>query len=87
MEEAGKSVDIETQASWLTELVAELSKVLVGQEAMVNRLLIGLLCRGHILLEGVPGLAKTLSVRLLAQAECRLRHLCVFNVDCGWWEC
>ncbi|NRA06830.1 MAG: MoxR family ATPase [Myxococcales bacterium] len=67
MEEAGIE-DVENQASRLTELVAELSKVLVGQEAMVSRLLIGLLCRGHVLLEGVPGLAKTLTVRLLAQA-------------------
>jgi MoxR-like ATPase len=68
MEETGMSEDIEQQGSRLTELRAELSKVLVGQETMVNRLLIGLLCRGHVLLEGVPGLAKTLTVRLLAQA-------------------
>ncbi|MGE4652398.1 MAG: MoxR family ATPase [Myxococcota bacterium] len=67
MQETGIE-DVEHQASRLTELVAELSKVLVGQEAMVSRLLIGLLCKGHILLEGVPGLAKTLTVRLLAQA-------------------
>ena len=67
MEETGIE-DVEHQASRLAELVAELSKVLVGQEAMVSRLLIGLLCKGHILLEGVPGLAKTLTVRLLAQA-------------------
>lgn len=46
----------------------ELSKVLVGQEGMVMRLLIGLLCSGHVLLEGMPGLAKTLTVRALAQA-------------------
>lgn len=68
MEEAGKSVEVEERLTRLTELMAELAKVLVGQEAMVSRLLIGLLCRGHILLEGVPGLAKTLSVKLLAQA-------------------
>jgi len=68
MEEAGKSGEVEEQLSRLTELMAELAKVLVGQEAMVSRLLIGLLCRGHILLEGVPGLAKTLSVKLLARA-------------------
>ena len=68
MEEAGKSGEVEERLSRLTELMAELAKVLVGQEAMVSRLLIGLLCRGHILLEGVPGLAKTLSVKLLARA-------------------
>ena len=49
-------------------LINEIGKVLVGQEAMVSRLLIGLLTGGHVLLEGVPGLAKTLTVRVLAQA-------------------
>ena len=51
-----------------TDLVNEISKVLVGQEAMVSRLLTGLLTGGHVLLEGVPGLAKTLTVRCLADA-------------------
>ncbi len=46
----------------------ELSKVIVGQQIMVERLLIGLLSNGHVLLEGVPGLAKTLSIKSLAQA-------------------
>jgi len=46
----------------------EVSKVLVGQEEMVSRLLVALLCKGHILLEGVPGLAKTLAIRSLAGA-------------------
>lgn len=46
----------------------ELAKVLVGQETMVTRLLIGLLSGGHVLLEGMPGLAKTLTVRCLADA-------------------
>jgi len=50
------------------DLESEVAKVLVGQEAMVTRLLIGLLTGGHVLLEGVPGLAKTLTVRALAQA-------------------
>jgi MoxR-like ATPase len=45
----------------------EMSKVLVGQESLVNRLLIGLFTGGHILLEGVPGLAKTLTINTLAQ--------------------
>ncbi len=49
-------------------LVEEVGRKLVGQEAMVERLLIGLLTGGHVLLEGVPGLAKTLTVRCLAQA-------------------
>jgi len=51
-----------------TDLVNEVGKVLVGQDAMVSRLLIGLLAGGHVLLEGVPGLAKTLAVKSLAQA-------------------
>ncbi len=49
-------------------LINEIGKVIVGQEYMVSRLLIGLLTSGHVLLEGVPGLAKTLTVRCLADA-------------------
>jgi MoxR-like ATPase len=49
-------------------LKSEVGKVLVGQDAMVHRLLLGFLCGGHVLLEGVPGLAKTLVVRTLADA-------------------
>jgi MoxR-like ATPase len=56
------------QAKLCSEIIAEIGKVLVGQEAMVSRLLMGLLTGGHVLLEGVPGLAKTLSVRCLARA-------------------
>ena len=52
----------------LEPLYRELEKVIVGQRPMIDRLLIGLLTGGHILLEGVPGLAKTLAVRTLAQA-------------------
>jgi len=56
------------QASAFTdELLSQISRVIVGQNRMVERLLIGLLADGHVLLEGVPGLAKTLSVRALAQ--------------------
>jgi MoxR-like ATPase len=51
-----------------TRLIGEIGQLLVGQERMVSRLLIGLLTGGHILLEGVPGLAKTLTVRCLADA-------------------
>lgn len=52
----------------INQLLTEVGKVVVGQEYMVNRLLIGLFTNGHILLEGVPGLAKTLTVSTLAQA-------------------
>jgi MoxR-like ATPase len=51
----------------LDPLYREIEKVIVGQRVMVDRLLLGLLTGGHILLEGVPGLAKTLAVRTLAQ--------------------
>jgi MoxR-like ATPase len=51
----------------ITQVVSEVGKVVVGQEYMINRLLIGLFTQGHILLEGVPGLAKTLTVNTLAE--------------------
>jgi MoxR-like ATPase len=55
-------------SGFITRVNDELSKVIVGQQEMVERLLIGLLSNGHVLLEGVPGLAKTLSIKSLAQA-------------------
>jgi MoxR-like ATPase len=51
----------------INRVAAEVGKIVVGQEHMVNRLLIGLFTNGHILLEGVPGIAKTLTVNTLAQ--------------------
>jgi len=57
---------IESQQEWVDRVKSEMKKVLVGQSQLVDRLLIGLLCNGHILLEGVPGLAKTLSIQSLA---------------------
>ncbi|MDD2332383.1 MAG: AAA family ATPase, partial [Candidatus Cloacimonetes bacterium] len=51
----------------LDEVQAEIAKVIVGQEAIVKRLLIGILANGHVLIEGVPGLAKTLIISTLAQ--------------------
>jgi MoxR-like ATPase len=53
---------------WIQPLLDEVSKVIIGQRMLVQRLLIGILTNGHILLEGVPGLAKTLVVRTLASA-------------------
>lgn len=50
------------------QVITEISKVVVGQQYMVNRLLIGLFTNGHILLEGVPGLAKTLTINTLSKA-------------------
>lgn len=57
---------INHSASFIDKIHMEMGKVIVGQNHMVERLLIGLLSNGHILLEGVPGLAKTLSIRSLA---------------------
>ncbi len=56
------------ESAFVDRLLAEVGKVIVGQQDMIERLLIGLLCNGHVLLEGVPGLAKTLAVNSLARA-------------------
>ena len=59
---------IEKESAFVDLLTLEMKKVIVGQKQMVDRLLIGLLGKGHILLEGVPGLAKTLAINTLSQA-------------------
>lgn len=58
--------EIARQSEWVSAVKQEMSRVLVGQHQLVNRLILSLLCKGHVLLEGVPGLAKTLSVKALA---------------------
>ncbi|WP_115462783.1 AAA family ATPase [Winogradskyella aurantiaca] len=74
MEETGtidiKAINekIEKESAFVDLLTLEMNKVIVGQKHMVERLLIGLLGQGHILLEGVPGLAKTLAINTLSQA-------------------
>jgi len=59
---------VEQKSEFVRALLSELNKVIVGQQYMLERMLIGLLGNGHILLEGVPGLAKTLAVTVLSQA-------------------
>jgi MoxR-like ATPase len=59
---------VHQQSAFVESLSAEVSKVIVGQKTMVERIMIGLLTGGHVLLEGVPGLAKTLTVKTLADA-------------------
>src|SRR5689334_8754735 len=59
---------IQDESSFIADLQNEIGKVIVGQRQMVDRILIGLLTGGHILLEGVPGLAKTLAVKTVADA-------------------
>src|SRR5690242_9479878 len=58
---------VQQESAFVDALTQEVGKVIVGQKYMIERTLIGLLCHGHVLLEGVPGLAKTLTVRTLAQ--------------------
>ena len=58
---------IRNEATWVDLLRQEIGKVIVGQKYLVDRLIVGLLANGHVLLEGVPGLAKTLAVKTLSQ--------------------
>ena len=62
------SQKVKDESRFVERLIDEVHRVIVGQKYMIERLLIGLLTRGHILLEGVPGLAKTLSVKTLSSA-------------------
>ncbi|MFC1480534.1 AAA family ATPase [Candidatus Omnitrophota bacterium] len=59
---------VEQESVFVEELLSEIRKVIVGQDYLIERLLVGLLANGHMLIEGVPGLAKTMSVRVLASA-------------------
>jgi len=59
---------VNKESGFVNNLTAEIKKVIVGQDYLINRLLVGLLANGHILVEGVPGLAKTLSIKTLSQA-------------------
>ena len=58
--------EVKTNGQWVHAVQSEISRVIVGQKYLIDRLLIGLLANGHVLLEGVPGLAKTLAVKTLA---------------------
>jgi len=60
------NLQVQEARQWVEPLLSEVGKVVIGQKKLVHRLLSGLLCNGHVLLEGVPGLAKTLTVRTLA---------------------
>ena len=68
-------------SAWVAPLRLEISRVLVGQKNLVDRLLVGLVTNGHILLEGVPGLAKTLSLKTLAGATQLRFHRLQFTPD------
>lgn len=59
---------VKSAYEWTALLKQEIGKVIIGQKYLVDRLLIGILANGHVLLEGVPGLAKTLAVKTMASA-------------------
>ncbi len=59
---------VKKESEFIQKIIQEMEKVIVGQRYLIERLLVGLLANGHILIEGVPGLAKTMSVRVLAQS-------------------
>jgi MoxR-like ATPase len=67
---------VEARSQFVARLRGQIAKVVVGQQYMVDRLLVGLLANGHVLIEGVPGLAKTTAVKCLAQAvDCRFTRI------------
>ena len=59
---------VKKESVFLENLVSEIRKIIVGQDYLIERLLVGMLANGHVLVEGVPGLAKTLSIKTLSQA-------------------
>ena len=73
--------DIKRQSAVLEDIRTVIGKVIVGQEYMIERLLVGLLANGHVLIEGAPGLAKTLAVTTLAQALHAEFHRIQFTPD------
>ncbi len=68
MEISAINQQVQQESIFLQDLKREISKVIVGQEALLEKMLVALLADGHVLIEGVPGLAKTLAVKALAQA-------------------
>jgi len=75
------NAQVKASSAWLPLLKAEMGRVIIGQEDLIHRLLIGLLAGGHILLEGLPGLAKTLAVKTLAEAISSDFHRIQFTPD------
>jgi hypothetical protein len=64
---------VQEHSTWVKPLRQELARVIVGQERLLDRLLIALVTNGHVLLEGVPGLAKTLSLNPRRRRQCALQ--------------
>lgn len=78
---AAQQTNIDEHRAWLNPVFDEIGRVIIGQGEMVQRLLVGLLAGGHILVEGVPGLAKTLAVRTLARSLDLAFHRIQFTPD------
>ena len=80
---------IEQESGFVTNLVTGMNRVIVGQRHLIDSLLIGLLSDGHILLEGVPGLAKTLAIKTLANSSMPATVAYSSPPTCfrpTWWE-
>jgi MoxR-like ATPase len=78
MEKSIKEINeiVKQESMFVSEIMSELGKIIVGQRYMLERLLIGVFSDGHVLLEGVPGLAKTLAVKTLAQSvDCKFSRI------------
>ncbi|HTW92839.1 MAG TPA: MoxR family ATPase [bacterium] len=73
--------EIERESLFVQAITNEVGKVIVGQKYLVDRLLVGLLANGHVLIEGVPGLAKTYAVKTLARAIATTFHRIQFTPD------
>ena len=76
---------VQQESLFLQDLKREVGKVIVGQDALLEKMLVALLADGHILIEGVPGLAKTLAVKTLAQAIHAQFQRIQFT-PCGGWR-
>jgi len=73
---------VKKESAFIVALTSEIGRVIVGQNYIIERLMIGLLADGHILLEGVPGLAKTLAVKTLSNAiQTKFQRLLSFLLD------
>lgn len=75
------SQEVKSDSAFVQKILAETSRVIVGQEYMIERLMLGLLANGHVLLEGLPGLAKTLAISTLASAMDVKFHRIQFTPD------
>lgn len=75
------SEEVKADSAFVQKILAETSRVIVGQEYMIERLMLGLLANGHVLLEGLPGLAKTLAISTLASAMDVKFHRIQFTPD------